>query len=553
GGPGASGLASADPYAEAMHESVLENFDIVFFDQRGVGQSAELQCIDAAAAYYQADWNTDTPEQRAEFIEAARTFADDCRAEMNADAVLPYMGTSQAIEDLEAFWRAIADEQMWLYGESYGTQFAQTYAAAYPEHLAGLILDGTVDLTLDSIEFYHQQTQAFSDVLIATLDACNADPLCAADFDGDARAFYDDFTDELETAPIIVDFPLPTGEIVPRPLTLSNFETVVSANLYSETGRAFLLRLMAAASFGDSLPLVREAYVDLALDPVTLEAVYDPTWSDAMFYAVECNDYGFSDATGEEGAQSFIDAGVQASAGIPYLSSIMFGDMPCLFWPGNPPSERPAPLIADGIPTMVLGATLDPATPVGNGEAVYGRLADGYLFTQEGGPHVIYGRGLDCPDDAVTDFLVDGQMPDERENSCEGGVADEYAPVSANHIDDFVDVLDMMWAVDTEIFYLPEYFNWDLESVTSVGCPFGGVLTFEATSIGESLVLDNCAFIDGFILTGTGEFDYNSGMFTMYVQASGAAEGNLTYTASEDNLALTVTGDYAGETIDLVG
>ncbi|MBC7812201.1 MAG: hypothetical protein H7175_13685, partial [Burkholderiales bacterium] len=36
GGPGASGLALADPYAEAMHESVLENFDIVFFDQRGV-------------------------------------------------------------------------------------------------------------------------------------------------------------------------------------------------------------------------------------------------------------------------------------------------------------------------------------------------------------------------------------------------------------------------------------------------------------------------------------------------------------------------------------
>ena len=54
----------------------------------------------------------------------------------------------------------------------------------------------------------------------------------------------------------------------------------------------------------------------------------------------------------------------------------------------------------------MLGATADPATPVGNGVAVYGRLDDGYLITQQGGPHVIFGRGNACPDDIVTAFLV---------------------------------------------------------------------------------------------------------------------------------------------------
>ena len=35
GGPGSSGLASADGYTAAFDPSITEHFDIVFFDQRG--------------------------------------------------------------------------------------------------------------------------------------------------------------------------------------------------------------------------------------------------------------------------------------------------------------------------------------------------------------------------------------------------------------------------------------------------------------------------------------------------------------------------------------
>ena len=53
GGPGTAGLASADGYTAAFDPSIPEHFDIVFFDQRGVGQSGGLQCADAAATFYQ--------------------------------------------------------------------------------------------------------------------------------------------------------------------------------------------------------------------------------------------------------------------------------------------------------------------------------------------------------------------------------------------------------------------------------------------------------------------------------------------------------------------
>ena len=80
---------------------------------------------------------------------------------------------------MKLFRQIIGDEKFWLYGESYGTQYAQTYAAAHGDHLAGLILDGTVDLTFNGIEYYSQQAQAFNDTLVATLSACNDDPACA--------------------------------------------------------------------------------------------------------------------------------------------------------------------------------------------------------------------------------------------------------------------------------------------------------------------------------------------------------------------------------------
>jgi hypothetical protein len=147
GGPGYAGLAEADDYTSYFDPAILEYFDIVFFDQRGIGQSGGMQCVNAAVAFYRADWRTDTPEHQAAFLDVARTFAQDCVHEMGLPVEnLPFYSTKQAVEDLEVFRQAMGGKLLWLYGESYGTQYAQTYAASHPEGLGGLILDGTVDV-----------------------------------------------------------------------------------------------------------------------------------------------------------------------------------------------------------------------------------------------------------------------------------------------------------------------------------------------------------------------------------------------------------------------
>lgn len=554
GGPGAAGLASADAYTSAFDPSILEHFDLVFFDQRGVGQSGGLQCPAAAATYYETEIETETPQGEVAAAAAAQEFSEACLAELGSTDLLPYLGTRQAVEDLELFRQAMGDDKFWLYGESYGTQFAQTYAAAHPEQLAGLILDGTVDLTLTGFEYYEEWARAFNDVLVMTLEACNADEECADDMGQDALKVYDGLAAQLAKSPRPFTFPLPSGGAAEREFSLADLEVAASNYLYSEASRLLLQRALAAAASQDDLvPLARLLYDSLSLDPETLEAIPDSTYSDAVYYGVECLDYALPGDSSAERAETYLRAGDPTDTAVPRLSSIFYGDLPCAFWPTAPEAgPRPAPLVAEGIPTLVLGATADPATPVQNGQRVYSHLADGYLVTTEGGAHVIFGRGNACPDDLVTAFLVEGKMPEQRETTCDGVVAEAYVPLPPVDASAFADPLEALLSADTEINHLPEYYYWDTVTPTSVGCPRGGTLAFSAGDTGDTFKLTNCAFSAGFAMTGAGLYSYDLGSFTLDVAVTGPAgvTGNLLYERNE-NGAIKVTGDYAGELVDL--
>ncbi len=549
GGPGASGLAAADSYAAALDPSIRERFDLVFFDQRGVGASGGVQCASAAATYYRSDAQAKTPEQESATVAAARAFAEECVAEMADSSLLPYLSTRQAVEDLEAFRKAIGHPKLWLYGESYGTQFAQAYAHAHPDRLAGLILDGTVDVALSGLEFLAQEAQAFNDVLIMTLEACNADPDCAADVGGDAVSVYDSLAARLAESPVTFAFPLPSGGTAQRFFSLSDLETAAAGYLYTEGERMLLQRALAAAARDDLAPLTRLLYQSLGLNPETLEAIPDPAYSDAVYYAVECLDYTHFAGAPDERARAYLRVGDAVDSGVPRLSSIFYGDLPCAFWP-NGGQPRSTLLLTEAIPTLVLGATADPATPVGNGEQVYRRLSDAHLVTVEGGAHVVFGRGDACVDDVVTAFLARGERPNQRETICPGYVADAYVPLAPLDSRDFADPLEALASLDEEIALLPEYYNWDGETPTSVGCPFGGALSFADADGAQAFKLDGCAYSDGFIVTGAGVYDPDADRFTLDVRVTGLAEGALIYSRESDG-SMHVSGDYDGQAVDV--
>ena len=552
GGPGYSGIASADLYTSAFAPSISEVFDIVFFDQRGLLLSGDQTCPFAANTFYQQDSSGVTPEQEAALKQTAETFATDCVNEVSNPDLLPYLGTRQAVEDLELFRQLIGDDKFWLYGESYGTQYAQTYAAAHGDHLAGLILDGTVDLTYDGIGYYTLQAQAFNDVLTASLSTCNDDPACNEDLLGDAIAAYDVLMSQLSQHPISFKFPLPLGGFANRTFTLSNLEFVAASQMYTESDRMIFVRALAAyASNGTLVPLARLLYIDLGLDPETLDVILDPYYSDAVFFGVECQDYGYQGNTPDEKAENYLNAADPVEASIPRLSSIIYGDFPCAYWPfATSDLTRPRYLTLEGVPTLVLGAKADPATPVGNGMNVFHHLADGYLITQEGGPHVIFGRGNECPDALVTDFLVNDAVPAERETTCDGFLMDDYVPISPRFAREFKTPRNALSAVETEIYYLPEYFYWDGFTPTSVGCTYGGTLDFDTNFAGtrNRFTLNKCAFTTNFIMTGTGFYNFNNDRFVLEVKTTGRWKCDLKYVRTGEKI--NITGKCDGKSIN---
>ena len=554
GGPGTSGISSADSYTDAYPASMTDDYDIVFIDQRGIGLSGPIQCVSAAATYYASTARAQDPAQRADVATAAQTFSSDCIAEAGiAESDLPLYSTVQAIEDLEAVRAHLGAETLHLYGESYGTQFVQYYAAAYPERIAALFVDGPVDLTVEAIPYYVEAARSAEDTLVATLDACTADEACAADIaGGDALAAYDDLQARLAAAPIAFDFPTAEGTTTERELSVADLENAAFGYIYSPGDRAMFLRALAAASHDNFAPLARAAYDSIGVDPETLEAELDPTWSDAMYYAVECQDYAFYPRLADADARldAWLADGAATGINDLRLGTTFYGDLPCLYWPtATTRPDRPGPLADPSYPVFVLTSTTDPATPIANGMRIYSRLGDAYFIQTVGGPHVIFGWGETCPDEVIGDYLGSGTLPSVRVLTCEGAVSDDFVPTAARQVGDYEDGLDFATSLDDQIFYSNDYqYRYEDEALT-MGCDFGGTVMYTPSDAGTDVQLSSCAFTPGAAVTGTGASDDEAGTFVLDV----TGEGDRLHYERDAEGGTTVSGTYDGASIDLEG
>ena len=369
---------------------------------------------------------------------------------------------------------------------------------------------------------------------------------------GDAINTYDKLAGKLSKSSLSLRFPLPEGGFDKRQFTLSDLEYVAASQMYGESDRMLFTRALAAySSNADLIPLARLLYLDLVVDPQTLDVIPDPSYSDAIYYGVECQDYGYPGATPNEKAENYLKTMDPFESSIPRLASIIYGDLPCAYWQdATADLTRPDYLFAQGVPTLVLGATADPATPVSHGINVYHHLADGYLITTQGGPHVTFGYGNECPDALVTDFLVNDIVPAQRETTCEGIVVDDYVPVAPRLATSFHTPEEGFSAVETEIYYLPEFFYWDGFTPTEVGCTYGGTFEFNANDAGTkyNFDLDRCAFTADTQLTGVGSYNTEIDRFVLNVKARGPLTCDLKYVRTGEKI--NITGKCNGKPIN---
>jgi pimeloyl-ACP methyl ester carboxylesterase len=429
GGPGGEGI----PYASTFYfpPDIPDHYDIVFFDQRGVGLSNPLQCKNAYAKYFLDYMNADdtagnegydTPQEQQAAEQEAKSFDEECVAEIGIDpAKLKFFTTDQVAEDIESFRQAIGDDKFMLYGVSYGTSVAQAYARAHADHLSGLILDGTQDTTLSGDQVAFSQWEAANMVLEEVFKACDAESACSRGMGGSSQAAYDELAQKLAKGAIPYNYPVSGGKTVKRLFTTHMLDFATAYQLYGLDSRFDLMRAIADAKKGNLVPLAELYYSNSNVDPATDQYLGDPNFSDTMYYVVWCSDDAYYNGTPQERADKLMQEGQKLNGVVPRLDlDVMPLGLACTYLPSAPASEVPLePLKAPGVPTFVLNATLDPATPFHEGKSVFQHLENGYHIYVNGGLHSIYGRGQNCPDQYVDDFLLKGTLPDQREIVCD--------------------------------------------------------------------------------------------------------------------------------------
>ena len=547
GGPGGSGIGVADDYLSAFDARLTENMDIVFFDQRGVGPDHGIECPKAQGVFDMTELSVDRPD---EAIAAARTFATDCAAELKSRDLLGFVDTEVAIRDLEAFRQKIGAPKVWIYGESYGTQFSQRYATVYPTAVKGVVLDGVVDLALDFDAYYVSYTDAAEKILARVLAACGDIAACAKDMQGDAAAAYDALAAK---APLEVDFPRGDGTTAKRQLTAAMLEANAFYALYGPDDRATFLRALAAASHGRLLPMLRLGYSNLMIDPETEEGVPDPAWFGAAYYAITCTDYGEGTEDGEATARAVIERAKAFAPRAPRLLRAYFAErLACAFWPKRGSNERPKPYAGGDFPTLILNADADPITPITMSYPILDNAKNGYMVAMKNGPHVIWGRGLSCPDEIVFALMFDGTPPEEQEQVCTQDLIGTYAPLTLTDAAAAGDAFQVARAAETEIAQSPELANWDGSDPLAVGCDFGGVVEVSAAEEGTAYTFSKCAWWQGLVLDGSGtQIDEGAEAvgLTMDLAVSGGHQGQITYRHNTTTDAMTITGSYDGQTV----
>ena len=561
GGPGQAGVAASAAYVPWMNASLLEHYDIVFFDQRGTGPDHGLSCLNASHAFWQEPWKADDID--AMVADSAR-YAEACAEETRRSDILPFVETAQAIHDVELFRRAIGAPKLWLYGASYGTYIAQAYAAFYPDAPSGVILDGVMDPAIDLAADGQMMAEAMESVFARMEVVCARDDFCLSSFATDPSAAYSRFTRQLEKAPIEVMFPISEGALEQRFLTGEMVFAAFVLTGYSPFDRVAFLHALASSEYHDYVPMLRMGYRAMGIDPDTLSPLPVEETSfgvyDGANLAIRCRDAlarptdpgalaGAMLSSAEGSRKRFTRSFRLAASMIPV----------CAFWPALADSVQPFSFVGGDYPTLIITSNADVATPIGNAHNIFTRTENAYLLVVRNGPHVNYGWADPCVDGYVHDLLLDGAVPTARYVACDQPLFDPRFSIDVVSYYDPGYPQEIAWAAIAEVNSAVLTTAWDATASLTVGCRYGGSLIMSDASLYEESIyvqnytLSQCRIWPEVEITGSvGLRDTPSERnWQVDIVVAGERKGELRYRFDLETGAETLQGMFDGEPIDL--
>jgi pimeloyl-ACP methyl ester carboxylesterase len=396
GGPGGQGTATVAALAKTPAAApLLDRFDLVGFDPRGVGTS-EPRITCRTDAEQDADRASDvesdmSPEGVKKQLAETTAYGAKCaEATKYGKTFLANVGTRDVVRDLDVLRAALGDEKLTYLGYSYGTQIGAAYAEAYPRNVRAMVLDGAIDPAQGLVESLVKQAAGFQDALN------EFSKWCACPLAGSTEAF------QRLVRPLIAK-PLPAGN---RKLSFEDAITGTFAGLYARGDWPALKAALAQVGAGNGRTL-------LAFADDYYQRDRDGRYSGAIdaYFAVRCVDHArVTDRAAIDRAHESMLAGAPFLAGgTPDTSELDI----CSTWPVPPTSAEHIPRVEALPKTLVVSTTHDPATPHQQGVDLAKHLKSA-LLTYEGVQHTVFLDGNACVDRAGIAYLIDGTAADAR-------------------------------------------------------------------------------------------------------------------------------------------
>jgi pimeloyl-ACP methyl ester carboxylesterase len=437
GGPGYGSIGSVAAGYSAQYGPLLTHWNMLAIDNRGTGGSTPINC--PAIRRFSGPTGTS----------AFQLAAAGCAAGLNHRWRYPHGGwvhasdlftSAPAAEDMASVIEALNVSKVDLYGDSYGSFFAQVFAARFPGLVRSVILDSTYQsVGLDP--WYHS---AITSMPAAFDAACARAPACASAAPGSAWARIASLAEYLRASPISGRVPGATGARVNVSMDVVGLVDLVN----DAAADPQILRGLDAAGRAllgaeDPAPLLRLYDQRLAED----EAYFGQParqYSGGLYLAVSCLDYP---QLFDMGATSVVRAGelLAAEEGLapstfsPFSTSEWLAQnqnteayTACLDWPSptvaQPPTPGTLPLFPAALPVLVLGGEFDAWTPPGDVWKVLAEIGGHARFVElRNATHVVGESDTVCGSTLIRAFVAAPAQLDSLDASCAAQVPPIHA------------------------------------------------------------------------------------------------------------------------------
>ncbi|GHF72928.1 peptidase [Kitasatospora xanthocidica] len=400
GGPGGTGLLRPAGLAKAA-PAVGAAYDIVGFDQRGVGQSTKAVCQTPAEfqEFLAGDYRDRSPAAIDRVLTNSKKLAASCQ-ERSGD-LIPYLNTEQTAHDIDLFRSLLGERKISYYGPSYATMIGAYYGTLFPHRVERMVLDSNIgfDGTWETFQLGQPMSfqRRFDEDFVPWLAARDATYHWGSTPE-QVRAHWERRRAALHDSPI-VEGPLTIG---PNQLDNLAISAIYSASHFPDL--AGLLTTLDTWQTADAATRTAAA--------TAFNSYLSPEFL-AEFFAVTCSDTPWT-----KDLDTWVKRGAENTARLPLVGSrtLAFGAV-CASWP-----VAPAPKVkvtgAHLPTTLMLNSVHDPATYYEAALGAHRALRGSRLVTVTGnGDHGQYPGPDSCVTDVVERYLLDDEAP-ARDLTC---------------------------------------------------------------------------------------------------------------------------------------